>query len=97
MFIAVYYVTMLMSGNRIDETLLLTKLFIPPPAQTIIACPRLVSRLMEGIRRPLTLITAPAGWGKTTLLATWRADPGGGVYPVAWVSLNTGPMLRKVS
>ena len=86
-----------MSGNRIDETLLLTKLFIPPPAQTMIARPRLVSQLMEGIRRPLTLITAPAGWGKTTLLATRRADPAGGVYPVAWVSLDTGPMLRKVS
>src|SRR5947209_1760736 len=53
--------------SQYSETLLATKLFIPPPAATLIARPRLFDRLTAGTRRPLTLVTAPAGWGKTTL------------------------------
>jgi LuxR family maltose regulon positive regulatory protein len=72
------------------ETLLLTKFFIPPTVQTMVARPRLVALLTKGVRRPLTLISAPAGWGQTTLLAVWRADPVGSAYPVACISLDKG-------
>src|SRR5437588_2331160 len=61
--------------SRYDQTLLATKLFIPRPAPTLVARPRLIARLKAGTRRALTLVTAPAGWGKTTLLSAWRSDP----------------------
>ena len=76
--------------NRHDEALLATKLFTPPPAPTLVARPRLFTQLTAGARCSLTLVTAPAGWGKTTLLSAWHADPGGSPAPVAWVSLDAG-------
>jgi LuxR family maltose regulon positive regulatory protein len=48
-----------------------TKLYIPQPRPNAILRPRLVERLNEGLRSKLTLISAAAGFGKTTLLATW--------------------------
>jgi LuxR family maltose regulon positive regulatory protein len=39
---------------------------------------------------PLTLLAAPAGWGKSTLLAEWHASPTGADVPLAWVSLEPG-------
>ncbi|HEX7557052.1 MAG TPA: hypothetical protein VF338_10545, partial [Leptolinea sp.] len=65
--------------------LLATKLFIPPPRPKIVLRPRLVERLTNGLKGKLTLISAPAGFGKTTLLSEWIADCG---RPVAWVSLD---------
>ncbi len=76
--------------HRHDETMLATKLFIPRPAPTLVARPRLMARLTAGAQRSLTLVTAPAGWGKTTLLSAWRSDPGSGAFVVAWVSLDAG-------
>ena len=52
--------------------------------------PRLLARLNDGLRGPLTVIAAPAGFGKTTLLAAWRAAPAGAAVPLAWVSLDAG-------
>ena len=49
--------------------------------------PRLIERLDEGLRRKLTLISAPAGFGKTTLVGGWVA---GIPRPVAWLSLDEG-------
>ena len=46
--------------------ILATKLYIPLPPSKVVARPRLVERLNEGQRRKLTLISAPAGFGKTT-------------------------------
>jgi LuxR family maltose regulon positive regulatory protein len=56
-----------------DSTLLTTKLYIPPPLPNLVERPRLVKRLDEGLRlgHRLTLISAPAGFGKTTLLSEW--------------------------
>jgi LuxR family maltose regulon positive regulatory protein len=62
-----------------------TKLFSPRVPRTIIPRPRLVSRLNQCVRRPLTLISASPGFGKTTLLAEWVAQS---KDPVAWVSLD---------
>ena len=68
--------------------ILLTKLYIPPPRQGIILRPRLIERLNEGpANRRLTLISAPAGFGKTTLVSEWVA---GCERPVAWLSLDEG-------
>lgn len=67
--------------------LLTTKLYIPPARPTLVARPRLMTRLTEGLSRPLTLISAPAGFGKTTLVSEWVA---GGAQPVAWLSLDAG-------
>ena len=49
--------------------ILTTKLYIPPPRPNVILRPRLSERLNEGLRRKLTLISAPAGFGKTTLVS----------------------------
>jgi LuxR family maltose regulon positive regulatory protein len=68
-------------------SLLTTKLYTPPPQPRLVSRPRLIERLNEGLRlgHRLTLISAPAGFGKTTLLSEWSA---GCDRPVAWVSLD---------
>jgi LuxR family transcriptional regulator, maltose regulon positive regulatory protein len=67
--------------------ILATKLYIPPPRPHVVLRPRLIERLNEGLHRKLTLISAPAGFGKTTLVSTWLA---GGPRPAAWLSLDEG-------
>jgi len=67
--------------------LLRTKLFIPQPQPKIVLRPRLIEHLNEGIHRKLTLISASAGFGKTTLVSEWVA---GCERPVAWLSLDEG-------
>jgi LuxR family maltose regulon positive regulatory protein len=54
-------------------TLLKTKLNIPPVRPTLVPRPRLIEQFNEGPRsgRKLTLISAPAGFGKTTLVSEW--------------------------
>ena len=53
------------------ETLLTTKLFIPPTRPELVPRQRLVEQLDSGMHRKLTLISAPAGFGKTTLVTEW--------------------------
>jgi ATP/maltotriose-dependent transcriptional regulator MalT len=65
--------------------LLATKLYIPPPRPNAILRSRLIAQLNAGLHRKLTLISAPAGFGKTTLISTWIASCG---RPVAWLSLD---------
>ena len=69
--------------------ILATKLYIPPPRPKIVLRPRLIERLNEGLSssRKLTLISASAGFGKTTLVSEWIAGCG---QPVAWLSLDEG-------
>jgi len=67
--------------------ILTTKLFIPPARANLIARLRLTKQLNEGLRRKLTLISAPAGFGKTTLLSEWLSGRG---QPAAWFSLDEG-------
>jgi len=65
--------------------ILTTKLYIPPPRPQAVLRPRLLERLNEGLDRKLTLISAPAGFGKTTLVSTWVGSCN---RPTAWLSLN---------
>jgi LuxR family maltose regulon positive regulatory protein len=67
--------------------ILATKLYIPPPPPKVVLRPHLIERMNEGIHHKLTLISAPAGFGKTTLLSEWIASCG---RPVAWLSLEDG-------
>jgi LuxR family maltose regulon positive regulatory protein len=70
-------------------TIIATKLYIPPPRPKIILRPQLIERLNEGLsaNSKLTLISAPAGFGKTTLVSAWVAVC---ERPVAWLSLDEG-------
>ena len=69
--------------------ILATKLYIPPPRLKVVLRNRLIERLNEGLSlgRKLTLISAPAGFGKTTLVSEWIAGCG---RPAAWLSLDEG-------
>ena len=54
--------------------ILATKLYIPRLRPKVVSRPRLLERLNEGLHRKLILISAPAGFGKTTLVSEWLAD-----------------------
>lgn len=73
-----------------SSPLLLTKLYAPPPRPSPVPRPRLVARFNAGISRRLTLLSAPAGFGKTTLLCEWRAASPANEMPCAWLSLDAG-------
>lgn len=64
-----------------------TKFYIPAPRPKAVLRQRLTERLNKGLYRKLTLISAPAGYGKTTLVSEWLADCG---RPAAWLSLEQG-------
>src|SRR5437764_2446617 len=64
-----------------------TKLHRPLPRAHLVRRPQLAARLTQGVMGQLTLVSAPAGFGKTTLLAQWFAESG---MPVAWLSLEAG-------
>lgn len=75
--------------SDVDTPLLTTKLYTPPTRRTLVPRPHLLQRLDEGLGqgRNLTLVSAPAGFGKTTLLSEWIR---GLDRPTAWVSLDDG-------
>ena len=68
-----------------DRQILRAKLYVPRGRPGAVARSRLYERLDEGVRRDLTVVSAPAGFGKTTLLADWSRQS---ELPVAWVSLD---------
>ncbi len=68
-----------------DTPLLATKLHVPRPRPHLVHRPRLFQRLQQGMERALTLISAPVGFGKSTLLSDWLASR---AIPVAWLSLE---------
>lgn len=67
--------------------ILVTKLYAPPPSPKAVPRPRLIERLDEGLAagHKLTLVSAPAGFGKTTLVSEWAAGCG---RPAVWLSLD---------
>jgi len=70
--------------------LLKTKLHIPPVRPELVSRPRLIERLNAGLNRKLTLISAPAGFGKTTLVSEWAHQVGAhrDAPQIAWLSLD---------
>ena len=56
-----------------SATILATKFYAPPPRTRLVLRPRLIVKLNEGLDCRLTLISAPAGCGKTTLISAWIA------------------------
>ena len=70
-----------------DNTLLGTKLHVPPPCQILVLRPRLTAVLSKTLTRSLTLVSAPAGYGKSTLVSSWLRETG---LPSAWISLDEG-------
>lgn len=82
------------SGQAGRDVLLATKLHVPGLGPDLVPRPRLTERLDEGLGRGLVLVCAPAGYGKTVLLAGWaqRARP-----PAAWLSLDAGTTTRRDS
>lgn len=69
------------------DTILQTKLHIPPLRSSLVPRPRLIAKLDAGLAGRLTLISAPAGYGKTTLVAEWLQA---GERLAAWLSLDEG-------
>jgi LuxR family maltose regulon positive regulatory protein len=83
-----------------QETLLRTKLFFPQPRPNHVPRPRLIGQLNQGLQlgQKLTLISAPAGFGKTTLIAEWGMGSAQSSTPhslfgnplLSWLSLDEG-------
>jgi len=67
--------------------ILATKLYIPSLRSEVVSRPRLSERLNEGLHRKLSLVSASAGFGKTTLVSEWVLGCG---RPTAWLSLDEG-------
>src|SRR5688572_6192326 len=72
------------------SALLATKLYMPRLQRRSVSRPRLVERLNRGSESALTLVSAPAGFGKSTLLAEWLAAAETDGRAVAWLSLDAG-------
>src|SRR5665647_2897387 len=68
--------------------LLETKLHVPRGRRGLVARPRLIERLSRGAESALTLVSAPAGFGKTTLLTEWLAGAPAEGRSAAWLSLD---------
>jgi LuxR family maltose regulon positive regulatory protein len=73
----------------VSDTLLSTKIRIQPHRSNLVNRPHLIQRLNVGISQNhrLTLISAPAGYGKSTLLSEWVSQLD---IPIAWLSLEKG-------
>lgn len=74
-------------GGDVSTPILTTKLYRPRPRADLVERPHLLERLAEAAHRPLTLISAPAGFGKTALLSAWLDQIAG---RVAWLALDDG-------
>jgi LuxR family transcriptional regulator, maltose regulon positive regulatory protein len=73
------------AATAAPDALLATKLHVPRTRPGFVVRPRLADRLAQAHEGELTLVCAPAGFGKTALLADWAR---GGQRPVAWLSLD---------
>jgi LuxR family maltose regulon positive regulatory protein len=74
--------------QHMQTPLLATKLLAPPPRVDIVHRPRLIAQLDAATQVPVTIISAPAGFGKTTLVCAWRATGTGKDFSLAWLSLE---------
>src|SRR5258708_7470231 len=76
------------TSTFIHSQLLATKFFVPMVPGTLISRPRLMALLNQSHQFPLTLVSAPAGFGKTTLLATWAQSLSTKHLQLCWLSLD---------
>ena len=67
--------------------ILTSKLYIAPPIQNLVPRLRLIDRLNEGVSKKLILLSAPAGFGKSTLLSSWVAQQGSSSR-ITWLTLD---------
>jgi len=74
--------------TQVRDPLLETKLHVPRGGRGLVVRQRLRERLSAGTGSALTLISAPAGFGKTTLLTEWLASVPPGGLSVGWLSLD---------
>jgi LuxR family maltose regulon positive regulatory protein len=72
----------------VASALIATKMSVPRVGQSMVARPRLRELLTDALRARLTLVSGPAGFGKTTLIAGWLDDVRRAGSAVAWVSLD---------
>ena len=71
-----------------ESALVATKLHVPAPRSGLIGRARLIDRLERGLASRLVLVSAPAGFGKTSLLTQWLAAVAGHGHTVAWLALD---------
>ena len=71
--------------TELRPPLLKTKISVPRLPGEFVHRPRLTDRINQGVKCPLTLLTAPAGFGKTNLLIEWTRKTN---LPVAWLTLD---------
>src|SRR5437588_6580968 len=76
------------TATLIQKQLLATKFFVPVTSGTLISRPRLIALLEEGLKHPFTLVSAPAGFGKTTFLSTWAHSLQAPHARLCWISLD---------
>src|SRR2546429_5562927 len=76
------------TSTLIQNQLLATKFFVPVPSGNLIARPRLSALLGQSLAYPLTLVSAPAGFGKTTFLSTWGRSLPVSTSRLCWISLD---------
>ena len=72
--------------TELRPPLLKTKISVPPLPGDFIHRPRLTDRINQGVKGPLTLLTAPAGFGKTNLLIEWARETN---LPIAWLTIDS--------
>ncbi len=78
-----------MNGSMLlEKQLLATKFFVPVASGPLISRPRLTALLNESLTCPCTLVSAPAGFGKTTLLSAWSQSLPANNPRLVWVSLD---------
>src|SRR4051812_11273568 len=79
---------MINTSMLLENQLLATKFFVPVVSHPLISRPRLSILLQGSLTYPFTLVSAPAGFGKTTLLSAWAQSLPASDPLVAWVSLD---------
>ena len=80
----------------LENQLLVTKFYVPVAPGPLILRPRLTALLDKSLERPFTLVSAPAGFGKTTLLSAWQQSREAPKPLVAWVSLDEEDNQPKI-
>ena len=80
-----------MKEELLEQSLIKTKLFIPPAPPELVRRTRLLDKIQAALSHRLTLVSAPAGFGKTTLLSEWIRDSQPPVPTAGYSSGACGP------